>query len=220
MNNIYEINTLNKNIFENGKEKSILNIDNLTIKDKEITFIMGGTGSGKTTLLHILGFIDNIFDVKSFSFIEKKINMKKFLSMKKDISLIFQDAYLVDTLRVKDNITLPSFIKNENIKLEKLEEIIEELEIKDLLTKFPMNLSGGQRQRVAIATALYNNSKVILADEPTSALDSNMSKKVMELFKSFNKEHNIPIIIITHDEQNLSFFEEYNLINIKNGRIV
>ena len=138
----------------------------LDVKEGEFIAIMGKSGSGKTTLLNILSTIDD---------------------------LIFQNFNLLDTLTVKENIILPLKLAGKIIDEEDFKQIIKDLEIDDLLDKYPFECSGGQSQRVAVARTLVMHPKIIFADEPTGNLDGVRSKQLMQYLEKVNREKNITL---------------------------
>lgn len=177
---------------------------NLSVEKGEFLAIMGASGSGKTTLLNCISTIDKPTSgeirFEDFDIIHAKENELADYRAK-NISYIFQAYNLVETLTVYENIVLPLQIQGKTIKKnqEKIEEILDKLDIQNLKDKFPNQLSGGQRQRVATARALIDDSKLIIADEPTGALDSANSEKLMSLLQEINKSFGITILLVIHD---------------------
>lgn len=162
-------------------------IDNLSFEvDKgEFVAIMGASGSGKTTLLNVISTIDNVTSghiyVAGVDITKLKGNeLNRFRREK--LGFIFQDFNLLDTLTAYENIALSLSIQNVSAKEidTKIKKVAEELDIKDVLKKYPYQMSGGQKQRVASARAIITNPKLVLADEPTGALDSKSAKMLFE----------------------------------------
>lgn len=168
---------------------------NLEINKGEFIAIIGESGSGKSTLLSILSTLlspssgELTFEDMKYKDIK---NIDKFRQI--NIGFIFQFHYLIDYLDIKDNLK----IANEKASNEEIINLLDLLDIKELLTKYPSEISGGQRQRVAIARAMVNNPTVIFADEPTGNLDSKNSLKVFELFKELSSK-GTTVIVATHD---------------------
>ena len=168
---------------------------NLEINKGEFIAIIGESGSGKSTLLSILSTLlspssgELTFEDMKYKDIK---NIDKFRQI--NIGFIFQFHYLIDYLDIKDNLK----IANEKASNEEIINLLDLLDIKELLTKYPSEISGGQRQRVAIARAMVNNPTVIFADEPTGNLDSKNSLKVFELFKELS-DKGTTVIVATHD---------------------
>ena len=152
-------------------------IDNLSFEvDKgEFVAIMGASGSGKTTLLNVISTIDNVTSghiyVAGVDITKLKGNeLNRF--RREELGFIFQDFNLLDTLTAYENIALSLSIQNVSAKEidTKIKKVAEELDIKDVLKKYPYQMSGGQKQRVASARAIITDPKLVLADEPTGAL--------------------------------------------------
>ena len=186
---------------------------NLEINKGEFIAIIGESGSGKSTLLSILSTLLSptagkmAFDNLNYKDIK---NIDTF--RQKNIGFIFQFHYLINYLDVKDNLK----IANEKATNQEIIDILELLDIKELLNRYPNEISGGQRQRVAIARALINNPTVIFADEPTGNLDSKNSIKVFELFKKLS-QNGTTVIVATHD---LTLAKEANRIyEVKDGQL-
>lgn len=157
---------------------------------------------GKSTLLHTLGGVDrptsgevyidntNIYSLNSD-------NLAIF--RRRQIGLIYQFYNLIPILNVEENISLPLLLDGKKVEKERLNEIVETLDLKDRIKHLPNQLSGGQQQRVSIGRSLINNPAIILADEPTGNLDSKNSRDIIDLLKFSNKRYKQTLIIITHD---------------------
>ena len=198
-----------KNLNKSYNNQIVLNNLSLVINKGDFISIVGPSGAGKTTLLNIIGTIDS-FDKndKSSLMFEKtdlsKLNDNELSSFRnKNIGFIFQFHQLLPELTAKENILLPSMIGkfDSDISLNNLNKLSSILGINKILDKKPEFLSGGEKQRVAVARALINNPSLILADEPTGNLDSDNAKKIQELFKKINKELDVTIILVTHNEK-------------------
>ena len=198
-----------KNLNKSYNNQIVLNNLSMKIDKGDFISIVGPSGAGKTTLLNILGTIDN-FDKndKTSLLFEKtdlsKLNDNELSSFRnKNIGFIFQFHQLLPELTAKENILLPSMIgKFDSYEsLNNLNKLSSILGINKILDKKPEFLSGGEKQRVAVARALINNPSLILADEPTGNLDSDNAKKIQELFKKINKELDVTIILVTHNEK-------------------
>ena len=198
-----------KNLNKSYNNQIVLNNLSLVINKGDFISIVGPSGAGKTTLLNIIGTIDS-FDKndKSSLMFEKtdlsKLNDNELSSFRnKNIGFIFQFHQLLPELTAKENILLPSMIGkfDSDKSLNNLNKLSSILGINKILDKKPEFLSGGEKQRVAVARALINNPSLILADEPTGNLDSDNAKKIQELFKKINKELDVTIILVTHNEK-------------------
>ena len=221
------MNTLEiKNIEKYYGNKSSLTkaIDDISfdVQEKEFVAIMGASGSGKTTLLNCISTIDKV--TSGHIFIDNKdITKLKGNALNKfrreSLGFIFQDFNLLDTLTAYENIALALSIQNINYKEidERVNKVAQELDIVDVLNKYPYQMSGGQKQRVASARAIITNPKLILAYEPTGALDSKSSKMLLDKFEILNKQLNATILMVTHDAFTASYASR--VIFIKDGKI-
>ena len=133
---------------------------------------------------------------------------------KENIGFIFQNFNLLDTLTVKENIILPLKLAGKIIDEEDFKQIIKDLEIDDLLDKYPFECSGGQSQRVAVARTLVMHPKIIFADEPTGNLDGVRSKQLMQYLEKVNREKNITV---THDPLDAAYSSQ--MYYIEDGKI-
>ncbi|MCI6691001.1 MULTISPECIES: ABC transporter ATP-binding protein [unclassified Clostridium] len=190
--------------YTSGDEKlhALKNVD-LEIEKGEFLAIMGPSGSGKSTMIKILGLLDKEFEgVYLLNGKEIKTLNDDLLSKlrNKSIGFVFQDFNLIDRLTIKENIELPMLYMGSGIKKTKnrVNELLDKVNLKDKINKHPNQLSGGQQQRISIIRSLVNNPEIIIADEPTGALDSKTSEEIIDIFKELNKE-GITIILITHD---------------------
>lgn len=180
------------------------------IERGEFVSIMGASGSGKSTLLSILGgFLEQ--DAGEVLFCGRDISTMKENELAAlrctDMGFVFQSYQLIPTLTARDNILLPATIgKRVDSDTEKyMESLVEELELTELLSKYPSQLSGGQCQRVAILRALIYKPKMLILDEPTGALDSRMESKVMELLARTNRELGTTVLQVTHSRRVADF---------------
>ena len=199
-------------------------IDNLSfeVEKGEFVAIMGASGSGKTTLLNCISTIDRVtsghiyvdgIDVTKL----KGNNLNKF--RREELGFIFQDFNLLDTLTAYENIALALSIQNVSVSEidRRIKKVAVDLDIKNILSKYPYQISGGQKQRVASARAIITNPKLVLADEPTGALDSKSARMLLERFEFLNKELDTTILMVTHDAFTASYASK--VIFIKDGKI-
>lgn len=198
-------------------------IDNMSfeVEKGEFIAIMGASGSGKTTLLNVISTIDRVTSgniyVGGRDITKLKGNeLNKF--RREELGFIFQDFNLLDTLTAYENISLALSIQNVNSKVieAKVKKVAEELDIKDVLNKYPYQMSGGQKQRVASARAIITEPKLVLADEPTGSLDSKSSKMLLEKF-NYLDNLGATILMVTHDAFTASYARR--VIFIKDGKI-
>jgi lipoprotein-releasing system ATP-binding protein len=185
-----------------GSEQILKGID-LEIYEGEFISIIGASGSGKSSLLYILGLLDKPTEGEVF-FEDEKIDYSKdkrlsYLRNSK-LGFVFQFHYLVQELSLLDNVILPAIKKGVPIKeaRERAMVLLEKLGLKGKENRKPYEISGGEMQRTAIARALINQPKVLLADEPTGNLDSTNTQRVMDIFKEINKSQTT-IVMVTHE---------------------
>ena len=176
----------------------------LEVEESEFICIMGTSGSGKTTLINVLSTIDEATNGKIQINLHNLMTMsenEKALLRKKEIGFIFQNYNLIESLRIKDNILFSLRINNIDPKIqqERLNQLTKQLNIEEILDKYPLQCSGGQQQRAAIARALIMKPKIIFADEPTGNLDTQTSHDVMGLLKTVARKYQQTTILITHD---------------------
>lgn len=194
----------------------------LTINQGDFISIMGPSGSGKSTLLNIVGLLDSASDGSYKLLGQEMVGLKEKLrskARKENIGFIFQNFNLIDELSVYDNIELPLIYNNvpSSERKQKVNEMAKILGISHRLKHFPQQLSGGQQQRVAVARALINNPKIILADEPTGNLDSKNGNEVMELLTDLHASGST-ILMVTHSDYDASFSQK--TILMKDGVIL
>ncbi len=200
----------------------VLNDVDVEIKEGEFISIMGPSGSGKSTMLHIIGMLDEPSSGDYF-FLDQaahKMNERQRSEMHKHyIGFVFQSYHLIDELTVYENIEMPLLYKKVKGAERKsmVCDMIDRFQIVGKKDLFPNQLSGGQQQLVAIARAVINNPKLMLADEPTGNQNSKQGEEIMELFTKLNQE-GTTIIQVTHSEKNASYGSR--IINLFDGRVV
>ncbi len=202
------------------REKVAVDQVSLDIKEGEFITIMGKSGSGKTTLLNVLSTIDDLTKGKLFILGHNIFEMsenEKAQFRKVTLGFIFQDYHLLDTLTIYENIILPLRLAKKEYHKEKIDKIINELEISDILDKYPVECSGGQLQRVAAARTLAVEPKIIFADEPTGNLDGVRARQFMQYLQKINLEYHITIIMVTHDPLMASYSSQ--MYYLEDGRI-
>lgn len=222
MENILKIEKLEK--YYGSRSSLTKAIDNISmeVSKGEFVAIMGASGSGKTTLLNCISTIDKVTSGHIFvsgDDITKLKGNKLNKFRREELGFIFQDFNLLDTLTAYENIALALSIQNVGVKEidDRIKKVARELDIKDVLNKYPYQMSGGQKQRVASARAIITNPKLVLADEPTGALDSKSAKMLLEKFNYLNDELKATILMVTHDAFTASYASR--VIFIKDGKI-
>lgn len=219
---IIEVENLKKNFLLGEVEVKVLQDVNLSIQKGEFISIMGPSGSGKSTLLYLLGGLDkptegrirvNGRDVNAMKDREASIMRRR------DVGFVFQFYNLVPNLTVEENVLLPVLLDKRQLKEygQKLDDILQTVELSDRRHHTPRELSGGQQQRVAIARAIMNDPEIILADEPTGNLDTATGGEVMALLKRINSEYGRTIVMVTHSREAAAFAER--IIHVRDGRV-
>lgn len=211
-------------IYKLGGEKvNALDGINLTIEKGELIAITGASGSGKSTLMHIIGGLD-IPD--NGEILVNGINLAKANKRKlgryrnKTVGFIFQTFNLKPELTALENVELPLIFANVRKKKRMLlaQDALKKVGLEDRAKHKPSELSGGQRQRVSIARAIVNSPDIILADEPTGNLDSKTGKLIIDLIRKLNKENNVTVVIVTHDDDIAKLADR--IIKIKDGKVI
>ena len=174
-----------------------------TVEKGQFVAIIGPSGSGKSTLLHILGGVDKPTAGKVWLegqdvFAQNEDQLAIF--RRRQVGLIYQFYNLIPVLNVTENLTLPVLMDGRKINEDRLNELLDTLQLRGRESHLPNQLSGGQQQRVSIGRALMNAPALVLADEPTGNLDSKTSQEIVELLKYSNKRYGQTLIVITHDE--------------------
>lgn len=221
---LFQIDEVRKT-FTNGEVKEeILKGINLSLKEGEIIALVGASGSGKSTLLTIAAGLQPasegqvVFEGESLTGMSpeqiRKIRASKF-------GFVFQFAHLVPFLTVEEQLMLMLDVSESKLaKREQKGEIKRILQLVGMEHRknaYPSSLSGGEKQRVAIARAIIHKPKVLFADEPTASLDSKRSKDIMTLIRDLTKKLNITTLMVTHDEEMLSYAD--HIIKMSDGQI-
>ena len=199
--------------FSRKNEIFLLNMLNINIKKGDLLIIQGESGCGKTTLLNIIsGLIDPSSGEIQLNEVIINSNNYSVPSEKRNIGYIFQDYALFPHLTAKDN----AIYALDNLKGSKLQQeyIVNALNLKEHLNKYPFELSGGQQQRVAIARALLMHPSLLIMDEPFSGLDKENSQDAQKLIQECIKELNIPAILVTHSLEHLDILDTSQILKI------
>lgn len=212
-----------KKTYKQGKNVVVhaLNDVSFKIEKGETVTIVGPSGSGKSTILNILGGLDTQYKGELL-ILDKELKKYNANYYRRHIlGTIFQQFYLVPTLTVAENIMLPIRFGKQLSRAEskeRLEYLLDRVDLKNRAKHYPNELSGGQAQRVAIARALMAKPKILLADEPTGNLDSKTGKEISQLLFDLNKEEGTTLIIVTHDPK--LFSNVTRSIYLRDGKIV
>jgi len=221
--NIIELKNINKN-YGKAMETQVLFDINLSFKEKSFNSIIGESGCGKSTILNIMGTLDRptageVYidgqrtDLMNSDELAETRNQK--------IGFIFQFHYLLPDFTALENVLIPYMIKNVNPPKEIREralELIDMVGLSKVKNNLANNMSGGQQQRAAIARALINNPKIILADEPTGNLDSKSTENVYSIMRNINEKFKTTFVIITHDKRIAERTDR--VIELSDGRII
>ncbi|MDD5043983.1 MAG: ABC transporter ATP-binding protein [Candidatus Omnitrophica bacterium] len=198
-----------RKVYKNGaKELPVLKGISFKVRHGEIVSIVGPSGAGKSTLLHILGGLDKPTQGAvslGGSDIYRLADKELALIRNEKIGFVFQFYHLFSEFNVLENILLPAMCSRAKIKgtglEEKAETLLKHVGLEKRKTHLPSELSGGEQQRVAIARALINSPEILFCDEPTGNLDSKTGNEVVEMLKKLNKENNMTIVLVTHNEE-------------------
>ena len=196
-----------QNIYKDYQQEKlvvpVLKDVSLTVEEGEYVAIMGPSGSGKTTLMNIIGCLDRptsgTYELAGENVLKLKDRELSDLRLK-SIGFVFQSFQLMPRESAVENVALPLSYAGVRKKerRDRATKALERVGLGDRVNFRPTQLSGGQKLRVAIARAMVNHPKILLADEPTGALDSKSGEQIMELFDSLNEE-GVTIVMITHD---------------------
>ena len=217
---ILKIENLTKVYGAGENEVRALDGVSFSVDKGEFLAIIGPSGSGKSTLLHILGGVDKPTSGKVYmdgQDVYAQNDEQLAIFRRHQVGLIYQFYNLIPVLNVTENMTLPVLMDGRAVNQERLNELLDVLNLRGREKHLPNQLSGGQQQRVSIGRALMNAPSVVLADEPTGNLDSKNSQEIVELLKFSNKKYGQTLIVITHDE-NIALQAD-RVLAIEDGRI-
>ena len=199
-----------------------------SVQAGEFLVVTGVSGSGKSTLLHLLGLLDEC-DSGRIYFDEQDVSAlsaaQRDRLRNRQIGFVFQFYHLLPELTVLENTMLPAMVTNSTFswlgsraKLRKQAlEILNQLSLADRAKHRPAQLSGGEQQRTAIARALINNPRLLLADEPTGNLDLDTGARILDLLETLNSQHNQTIIMVSHDPDTAN--RAHRCLHLDQGRI-
>ena len=177
----------------------------LTVEDGELMAIIGNSGSGKSTLLNMLGGLDRpsagtlIVDGRDLL----KFDEKELIRYKREtVGFVWQNSArnLIPYLTALENVELPMLLKG-RAKRERSLELLDMVGLSQKRNSKLSQLSGGEQQRVAIAIALANNPRLLLADEPTGSVDTRTADQILDVFREFNRAYGVTVVIVTHDRR-------------------
>jgi putative ABC transport system ATP-binding protein len=192
------------------------------LDEGQFVSIMGPSGCGKSTLLHVLGLIDTPSGGR-YRFLGEDVagypERRRARIRKANIGFVFQSFNLIEELTVKENVELPLTYAHvaAHERRRRVVDVLEKMDIAHRRDHFPAQLSGGQQQRVAVARAIVNAPKLILADEPTGNLDSEHGDEVMRMLLELNEE-GTTVLMVTHSAANARFSRR--IVSLLDGKIV
>lgn len=202
--------------YQDGQTKrTILNHVDLSVKEGEFIAIVGPSGCGKSTLLNIAGMMlsPDRGEVHLLGENVSQLPKQKWTRIRKEqIGFIFQNHQLLPYLKAGEQLSVLLKTKREDV-----EELFQELGIRNIIDQYPAKLSGGERQRVAIARAFATDAKLILADEPTASLDSERGKHAVEMIQMEVHRRHKAAIMVTHDERVLSLVDR--IYRMEDGKL-
>jgi putative ABC transport system ATP-binding protein len=222
---IFTIDELRKTFTYGDMKEEVLKGINLTLKEGEITALVGPSGSGKSTLLTIAAGLQPASDGKVL-FNDSNITSMTSEQVRdiraKKFGFVFQFAHLVPFLTVREQLSLMLDVSEVKMKNEKREQeidyILDRVGLSHRKHAYPSSLSGGEKQRVAIARAVIHKPKVLFADEPTASLDTKKSKEIMSLIQDLTKTLNLTTLMVTHDDEMLSYVD--HVVRMSDGWVV
>ena len=220
-----EVKNLKKSYPTPGEDVEVLRGLDFSLGDGETAAIVGPSGCGKTTLLNLLGALDRPTegslsiggeDLAKFS--EKEASAFR----NKELGFVFQQQHLLPQLTVLENVLVPRLAggweESESATQERAQELLNKMGLTDRLTHLPYQLSGGERLRTAVARALVNRPRLVLADEPTGSLDPKSTETIADLFLKMNREEGVTLVVVTHNE---AFAQKMGrVLRLEEGRLV
>ena len=224
MPDIIQMKKINKIYTSGNYETHVLHDLDLNIKQGTYSSIIGQSASGKSTLLNILGTLDQPTTGEIYISDKRTDRMKKkelAVLRNETMGFIFQFHYLLPEFTALENVLMPYRIAHGRVpeaELKRANEIMDLVGLSQVRNNMATKMSGGQQQRTAIARALMNKPKIILADEPTGNLDSDTTETINDLLREINRELGTTFVIITHDRRIAEKADR--IIEIKDGRIV
>lgn len=209
----------------NPEKIPVVAVDHITmeVKEGEFTAIVGPSGCGKTTLLNMIGGLDHPTegsvrvagtDISTLS--ESRLTDFRL----RNIGFVFQSYNLVPVLTARENIEFIMLLQKRKSKERKdrVEFLLDRMDMLEQIDRKPAELSGGQQQRVAVARAMASRPAVILADEPTANLDSKSTGSLLDMMARLNEEEKVTFIFSTHDQRVID--KAHRIISLEDGRII
>src|SRR5579862_5993169 len=203
---LIEVRGLDKTFYDADREIRVLRNLDLNVEAGEEIAVVGQSGTGKSTLLHIIGSLEEptagkvYFEGEDLFALDQK-SLAEFRNLK--LGFVFQFHYLLADFNALENVMMPVLIARapEREARERAERVLAMVGLRDKLHRRPAELSGGEQQRVAVARAVVQSPRLVLADEPTGNLDPHTADEVHELFHKLNRELDVTLIVATHNER-------------------
>jgi len=220
--NILELTKINK-IYGSEIKTQVLYDINLSFAEHSFNSIIGQSGSGKSTLLNIMGTLDKPTSgqIQIGGENVAKMKEKQLAKIRNDwMGFVFQFHYLLPEFTALENVLIPYEIKNgkaDKDAVDKAKEYLKLVGLEQVMNNPATKMSGGQQQRTAIARAMINSPKIILADEPTGNLDSDSTEIIYDVLRNINEKYGTTFVIITHDKRIAEKADR--IIEMKDGRI-
>ena len=220
---ILQCSGLSKRFQQGELDVEVLKDVELTVRAGQMMAIMGASGSGKSTLLYLLGGLEKptagevVLDGVNLQTVkESKLGKLR----NRSLGFIYQFHHLLGEFTVLENVAMPLLIGGMAVKpaQKQAAELLRRVGLGHRIEHKPGEISGGERQRVAVARALINRPKCVLADEPTGNLDSKTAEQVYELMIELNQELNVSFLVVTHDPDLASKME--TVLHMEDGRVV
>jgi len=207
-----------------GAQVVAVNNASLEVDGGEVVALMGPSGSGKTTLLRALSLIDPpttgriIIDGETV-YGDGRVLVDDRRLRRQKVGVVFQAYNLIPFLTAAENVALILTLNGVSNReaLHRARLLLERLQLLPRADMYPASLSGGEQQRLAVARAVVNRPRVILADEPTAALDTEHGRAVMDLLRQLGREENAAVIVVTHDQRMIEGFDR--VYSITDGRL-
>jgi lipoprotein-releasing system ATP-binding protein len=223
MVNVLELEDIRKTFFQGRTSLVVLNKVNLKIQGGEMVGLIGPSGSGKSTLLQIAGLLENAEEGR-VSILGEPMNKLDDNSRTKargtDIGFVYQYHHLLAEFTALENIVLPQLIsgKSKTQANNVANKLLASMQLSDRSTHRPARLSGGEQQRVAVARALANGPRLLLADEPTGNLDHDSAEQVFNLLVELVKKSEVAALIATHNPELAGKMDR--VLRLENGILV
>jgi putative ABC transport system ATP-binding protein len=214
---------ITKSYGDDDNKTEVLKDINLTVRTNELTLLVGPSGSGKTTLLSI---ITTILTPDSGKLLllgqdpSKMNDAQKAAFCRNNIGIVFQSFFLVPTLSVIENVTVPLLVAGhtQEESMAKAGEALETFHMSHKANLSPSHLSKGQQQRIAIARAMVNKPKIIVCDEPTSSLDHTSGGEIMDLLHKLAIHDDRCVLVVTHDNRTFPYADR--VIEMADGVLI